>query len=191
MRRCASLLIATAALTATAFAQAPPYVKSASPVTDVVRSMLARESTNLSGAADLMPADKYGYRPTPAQMTFGELVAHVVQTNVAICSAFAGSATPPVAPADLQTLDTSGGKEKLTVLLKQSFDYCRDGLAKTTDAQLAGEAAMFGRPMGMSLATAVVTIAADWADHYSTAASYLRLNGILPPSARPAAPADR
>ena len=25
----------------------------------------------------------------------------------------------------------------------------------------------------------------DWADHYSTAASYLRLNGILPPTAAP------
>ena len=28
-------------------------------------------------------------------------------------------------------------------------------------------------------------IAADWADHYSTAASYLRMNGILPPTAQP------
>jgi hypothetical protein len=31
----------------------------------------------------------------------------------------------------------------------------------------------------------MVTLAVDWADHYSTAASYLRLNGILPPSAQP------
>jgi hypothetical protein len=30
----------------------------------------------------------------------------------------------------------------------------------------------------------MVEIAADWADHYSTAASYLRLNGLLPPSAK-------
>jgi hypothetical protein len=115
----------------------------------------------------------------------------VVQTNVAICSTFAGTATPPVAPADLQKLDASGGKEKLTVLLTQSFDYCRNGLAKVTDAQLADEAAMFGRPMRMSVATAMVTIAADWADHYSTAASYLRLNGILPPSAQTAGRGER
>jgi hypothetical protein len=31
----------------------------------------------------------------------------------------------------------------------------------------------------------MITIANDWADHYSTAASYLRLNDILPPSAQP------
>jgi hypothetical protein len=30
----------------------------------------------------------------------------------------------------------------------------------------------------------MITIATDWADHYSTAASYLRLNSILPPTAR-------
>jgi hypothetical protein len=40
--------------------------------------------------------------------------------------------------------------------------------------------------MNMPRAKAVITIATDWADHYSTAASYLRLNGIVPPSARPA-----
>ena len=43
---------------------------------------------------------------------------------------------------------------------------------------------MFGRKTGMSRADALVTIAVDWSDHYSTAAAYLRLNGILPPSAQ-------
>jgi len=32
----------------------------------------------------------------------------------------------------------------------------------------------------------MMTMAVDWADHYSTAASYLRQNGILPPTAPPA-----
>ena len=36
-------------------------------------------------------------------------------------------------------------------------------------------------PNGLRL----ITIATDWADHYSTAASYLRLNDILPPTAQP------
>jgi hypothetical protein len=31
----------------------------------------------------------------------------------------------------------------------------------------------------------IVILAADWADHYSMAASYLRLNDVLPPSAQP------
>jgi len=47
---------------------------------------------------------------------------------------------------------------------------------------------MFGRQTGMSRANALLTIVIDWADHYSTAASYLRLNGILPPTAQPKKP---
>jgi hypothetical protein len=37
-------------------------------------------------------------------------------------------------------------------------------------------------------ARAVIALAQDWADHYAQAAMYLRLNGILPPSARPRKP---
>ena len=36
---------------------------------------LARSSKNLVAAAELLPAEKYGYQPTPAQMTFGQLIA--------------------------------------------------------------------------------------------------------------------
>ena len=35
------------------------------------------------------------------------------------------------------------------------------------------------------LAWAVIALTNDWADHYSGAAMYLRLNGLLPPTAKP------
>ena len=69
--------------------------------------------------------------------------------------------------------------------IKQSFEYCSDGLTKAADTQLAEQASIFGKPAGMSRGNVLVTLAVDWADHYSTAAAYLRLNGILPPSAPP------
>ena len=39
-----------------------------------VRSSLERNSKNIIAAADEMPADKYSYQSTPAQMTFGHMV---------------------------------------------------------------------------------------------------------------------
>jgi hypothetical protein len=69
--------------------------------------------------------------------------------------------------------------------MKKSFDYCGEGFAKLQDAGLADEAVMFGQRTGMSRAAALITMLVDWADHYSTAASYLRLNGLLPPTAPP------
>jgi hypothetical protein len=168
-----------------AAAQGPPvFTPSANPVSDAVRMLLGRESTNLVGSAELMPAEKYAFQPTPAQMTFGQLVAHIVQTNVFICSGI-GSTASPMTPEDLKKLSGTDAKDALVVALKKSFDYCSESLAKVQDSTLGEEVSMFGRKVGQSRAAAMITIATDWTDHYSTAASYLRLNGILPPTAQP------
>ena len=75
---------------------AKPFARSVTPVTDSVRDLLTRHARNLIASAELMPSEKYAYQPTSGQLTFGALMAHVVQTNVAICSAF--TATTPPAP---------------------------------------------------------------------------------------------
>ena len=67
--------------------QAPSAFKSSTaPLSDALRTALATASKNLAGSSELMPAEKYGFHPTPAQMTFGQLVVHIVQTNLALCS---------------------------------------------------------------------------------------------------------
>ena len=48
--------------------------------------MEERQSKNLIGAADEMPADKYGYRPTPEQMTFAHLIMHIAEANNIVCA---------------------------------------------------------------------------------------------------------
>jgi hypothetical protein len=168
-----------------ALAQAPPaFTPSANPVSDAVRTLLARESKNLVASAELMPAEKYTFQPTPAQMTFGQLVAHIVQTNVVICSGI-GSTPSPMTPEELKKLSGTDPKEALVAAIKRSFDYCSESLTKVQDSTLGEEISMFGRKAGQSRAAAMITIATDWTDHYSTAASYLRLSGILPPTAQP------
>jgi uncharacterized damage-inducible protein DinB len=177
------ILVLAAALSPIALA-AQTFKTSENPVSDAVRDLLARDSKNLTASAELLPAEKYGYRPTPEQMTFGQLMVHIVQTNVALCSGISGT-TGPFTPDELKKFSETDPKETLVGAIKRSFDYCTESLARLTDARLAEEATMFGRPSGRSRGAALITIAADWADHYSTAASYLRLNGILPPTAQP------
>lgn len=163
---------------------AQDFKMSANPVSDAVRQSLARDSMHLIDSAELMPAEKYGYQPTPAQMTFGQLIVHIVQTNVALCSGISGTPAP-LTPDELGKLAGTDGKEALVGAIKRSFDYCTEALAKVNDSQLGAEVTIFGRRTGMSRAATLITIHADWADHYSTAASYLRLNSILPPTAQP------
>jgi hypothetical protein len=162
---------------------AQEFKTSANPVSDAMRQLLARDSYNLVASAELLPADKYGYHPTPAQMTFGQLIVHVAETNLALCSGISGTPAPFTVD-DLRKLPDPDAKDTLVAAIKRSFDYCAEALAKVNDSQLAEEVTMSGRRTGLSRAAAMITIATDWADHYSTAASYLRLNSILPPTAR-------
>jgi len=139
-----------------------------------VQQMEEHYAKNLSGAAEEMPADKYSYKPTPAQMSFGHLMMHVAGANNGICSAIAGEKREV-------KLSETDSKETLANAVKDSFTYCRQVLAKTDDSNLGRPVTMFGR--SETLGGALVHLAADWADHYSAAAMYLRLNDLLPPSA--------
>ena len=120
-------------LAAGAAAQQPQtFTPSANPVSDAARARLARESKNLIAAAELLPADKYAYQPTPAQMTFGDLIAHIVQTNVALSSAASGTPAP-ISPAEIKKIAGTDGKDSLVAAMRKSFDYCTEALTKLQD----------------------------------------------------------
>jgi hypothetical protein len=74
-------------------------------------------------------------------------------------------------------------KDKLIDALKKSFEYCSTQLPNLKDSDLGEEVSMF-RGQKMTKGAAVLDLSADWADHYSQMASYLRLNGLLPPTAK-------
>jgi uncharacterized damage-inducible protein DinB len=154
------------------------FAQTKNPVTDVVRQILPRRQKNLIAAAEQMPADKYSFKPTPQQMTFGKLVLHVVEANNFLC-AKASDTEEPKSPGLKETDD----KDKLVAALKSSFDFCTTTLGKVDDSKLADPVELFGGQKA-TRAFALFAITNDWADHYSAAAQYLRLNGMLPPTAQ-------
>jgi hypothetical protein len=111
-------------------------------------------------------------------MTFGHLVAHMVESNNGFCSKAA--AVP--APKAEEVKDTDG-KEKLVAALKGSFDFCGDALSKMDDSKLGEMIEGFGGQQ-FSRARFAIILASSWADHYAEASMYLRLNGLLPPTAK-------
>lgn len=158
--------------------QSSPAV--ANPIVSTVRDMEGRYSQNLIAAAEEMPAEKFSYRPTPEQISFAHLVMHIAQSNNGLCAAIAGEQPPAL------KLSETDPKETLTKALKDSFAYCETVLAKADDSTL-GQAAALPGGRTMTCGAALVHLAADWADHYGTAAMYLRLNNLLPPTAKKAA----
>jgi uncharacterized damage-inducible protein DinB len=150
-----------------------------SPVSDALREMLVPREKNTIAAFEAMPADKYGYKPTPEQMTFGHLAVHIMSSNYFFCSN-AGDVPRP----KTDEIKETDGKDKLVAGLKASFEFCHTALAKADDSKLGDNITWFdGKPRPR--AWAFVTLAASWSDHYGAAAMYLRLNGLLPPSAQP------
>lgn len=149
-----------------------------SPVADAFRDNVKHAGDHLMAAADEMPADKYSYKPTPAQMTFGEIVAHLAEGNDYFCGEIGGMKAP--ARAKVAATDS---KEQLVALLKETFAFCDQALASLDDTKLGEPLPFFG---GKSRSRASIMTAAtgDWADHYSQSAIYLRLNGLLPPTAK-------
>src|SRR5438105_15145422 len=91
-----NVLIAILFLTASSLllAQAHKSKSSSSPVADATRSWVQREAKNLTAAAEEMPADKYDFHPTPAQMTFAHLITHIAGSNRFMCSSIAGEPEP-------------------------------------------------------------------------------------------------
>ena len=148
------------------------------PVTSVVREILPRQQKNLIAAVDEMPANKFDYKPTPQQMSFAHLVVHITQSNNYLCAKI-GDVPAPKAPE----LKDSDGKDKLLAALKSSFDFCTTAMEKADDSKLADTIQAYGGREAPR-AWAVIALTNDWADHYGAAAMYLRLNGLLPPTAK-------
>src|SRR5580700_5739061 len=58
-----------------------------SPLTSEVQGAYARVKPNILKAAEKMPAEDYGYKPTPDIRTFARVVNHVTEAQLHICGA--------------------------------------------------------------------------------------------------------
>jgi uncharacterized damage-inducible protein DinB len=167
----ALLLLAVAAVQ-------PTLAQMKNPVSTALKDILPGRQKNTVAAVEAMPAEKFNYKPTADQMTFGHLVVHIAETNDLLCSKAADVPAPKV-----DEVEETDSKDKLVAAVKASFDFCSDALAKMDDSRLAETTEIFRGRQG-SRAWASMILAGAWADHYAETAMYLRLNGVLPPTAK-------
>ena len=167
-----AVVVALTVLPALATAQ------SSAPVSDAFRHNATRMEKNLVAAAEEMPADKYSFKPTPAQMSFAEIVLHVAGDNDEACPPIGGAKAP-----DRAKLTPADDKTKLVARLRESFAFCEQSVAHLNDSNLSGSVSAFGEKW--TRAGMMMERVDDWSDHYSQFAIYLRLNNLLPPTAKP------
>jgi len=156
----------------------------------VIVSSLRRFGNQYAGwlmtAFDSVPAAKYGYKPTPAQMSIGQVAAHLEDANYSICGRMSGLAHPMTArDSAADTVKMTWPKDTLVARLKASFDFCKTAWDGMTDAKLVDSMPGFAPGRKIVRATLAVVFVTDLVDHYSQMANYMRLNGMIPPSSYP------
>ena len=135
----------------------------------------------LVGIANAMPDDKFGFKPTPAQESFGERVMHIVGIDIKLMSTLGGKT-----PAPAVNLKATS-KADIMAALNQSMDYGAAVLKEFNDQQLSERVTSlpFMGPTVSRLRIAYFSITHSQ-DIYGQLAVYLRLNGVTPPrSVRP------
>ena len=134
----------------------------------------------LQSAMD-MPEEKYGFKPTPEVRSFGELIGHVAGSQYMFCAAATGDSARK--EDDVEKAATT--KAALIAALKASTAYCAKAYT-ITDAAGRTPLTMFGQKQNRFWA--LVMNASHDDEHYGNIVTYLRMNGIVPPSSRPAKP---
>ena len=186
MKRMPLWTLAVLALPAALAAQQPTV----DPITASFRASGTRYAGWLTAAFDAIPESKYGYRPTPAQQSVGYIAQHLEDANYQLCSRFGGTPHPTTAKDSLaDTVKARWPKDTLVARLKASFAFCDAAMGRVTDAQLSDAlpAGPAGSGRTVPRARYVLGFVTDLADHWSQIANYMRLNGMVPPSAQPRA----
>jgi len=131
----------------------------------------------LTKAADQMADADYSFKASPAERTYGAIVGHIADVQMALCAHAKGEEKE----GDAEKTKTA--KADLVAALKASFDYCDGVYNSLTDADAATMVTMFGPRKATKLAVLNFNIAHD-NEMYGQMVVYLRLKGMVPPSSQ-------
>jgi uncharacterized damage-inducible protein DinB len=190
MKRVTFAMLVTVLVAATALAQAPQGqgrgrggrggAPACTNLACDVQADWARSMNLLIRTAEAMPEDKWNFKTTDPQRTFGEHVMHIVQIDSKLLSGLGGKTPAP------QINMNATSKADVMAALRQSLEYGQAvvkefddaGLLERVNGLFLGPSASRVRIINFSMAHSQ--------DVYGQLVVYLRLNGVTPPASNPA-----
>jgi uncharacterized damage-inducible protein DinB len=127
---------------------------------------------------EAMPADKYSYRAVDSIRSFSELMLHLAQGNVNLSSNGFGK-DRIFAGRNLEKSPTAQGKDSVTYLVMQSYDFVIDGL-KNLDASKMDEIVKRGNFV-VTRRGWIMKAFEHQTHERGQCTIYIRLQGIRPP----------
>ena len=132
--------------------------------------------------AKAMPADSYGFKPVPEELSFGQLMVQIAAANVGACaiaSGLKGPATPESLSAALKDEKIDVSKDAAIAFLTDTFDFCNKAVDSMTPEKMD---AVVGRTRKMTGFEWLWAYFTHTAHHRGQAEVYLRVKGITPPN---------
>lgn len=152
------------------------------PITAALRGAWNEAKRNVRRSADVMPETKYGFRPVPSVRSFGAILAHVAGASYEFCSAANGEKSPH---AEDEFEKSATSKAAIVKALDGAIAYCDDVYRTLSDAKAAQiVTGAFGGAPGASAAN-LIGNTNHFNEHYGNLVTYLRINGLVPPSSAP------
>ncbi|HME10747.1 MAG TPA: DinB family protein [Bryobacteraceae bacterium] len=160
-------------------AAAPLFGQTAAAPTfkDVFLFQLSDVEKKVVDLAETTPQEKYSWRPAEGVRSVSEVFVHIAGANY-FFPTMVGVKMPPKAFAP-NSEKTVTDKAQVVALLKQSFAHVRDSVSALSDADMAKETKMFGKPATYQMVLFVM--ANHMHEHLGQSIAYARVNGIVPP----------
>jgi uncharacterized damage-inducible protein DinB len=175
-----------ALLTSALVLNAPLGAQTANPISAGAKQSHQTIKGYIIRAAAKMPEEHYSFKPTPEVRSFGQLLGHIADSSLNICSAAAGEKPPSTAAAPAGQIEkTKTTKADLEKALAEALGHCDKVHAGMTDAAGTATVQFFGGPTAKLSVLEFNTHHAY--EHYGNIVTYMRLKGLVPPSSeRPA-----
>src|SRR3989442_10919113 len=173
-----TLLRACLVFFAVVAAAVPSLLSARTPAPRLAKELAAsfqRASTEILDVAEAMPAEKYGYKPTPEISSFGDQLVHVAGIAQRFIDTAKGTKTEAPHHGAM-------GKPEVIGHLQKTLQSAQEIITPMTDAQLL-------EPVKFPFGDRTVTWATFWQgplyqirNHHGQLVVYLRMNGIVPPT---------
>src|SRR5271157_4421130 len=157
----------------------PTAAALANPLSTWNKMAYGRVKDMLLRSAQKMPEENYGFKPTEAVRSYGQIIGHVADAQYLFCSMALGEKNP-----DLKIEQTKSSKADLIAALNSAFAYCDKAYDGMTDASAVQTIKLFGND-APRLSALTINNMHDM-EHYGNLVTYMRLKNIVPPSSEQA-----
>ena len=163
-------------------AAAPPQAQLPTSTAAEVNTMYTNIAGFIARSAAMVPAEKFTWQPTPEVRSFARLFAHITDDNNGACAAMAG-VTPNPPRVDQGTAGNWAAdkmsKADLEKGLADSVALCQKAFASVNQTNMMESAGGRGTRTKIGM---LIYNTSHINEHYGNLVTYLRLNGMVPPS---------